>query len=73
MTCIVSIEDPEGDGGQDAGKVEEDGGREGLLQGLQGRRTCTVADPFVYCIIKQMFSRILNTVCMVRAKFNCKS
>jgi hypothetical protein len=39
MTCIVSIEDPEGDGGQDAGKVEEDGGGEGLLQGLQGRRT----------------------------------
>jgi hypothetical protein len=37
ITCVVSIEDPEGDGGQDAGEVEEDGGREGLLQGLQGR------------------------------------
>ena len=35
----MSVEDPEGDGWKDAGKVEEDGGREGLLHRLQGRRS----------------------------------
>ncbi len=34
MTCVVSVEDPEGDGWKDAGEVEEDGGGQGLLQGL---------------------------------------
>ncbi len=38
LTCVVSIEDPQGDGGKDAGEIEEHRGREGLLKRLQGRK-----------------------------------
>jgi hypothetical protein len=38
LTCVVSIEDPQGNGGKDAGEVEEHGGREGLLKRLQRNR-----------------------------------
>jgi len=35
LTCVVSIEDPQGDGGKDAGEIEEHCGGEGLLKRLQ--------------------------------------
>ena len=38
LTCVVSVEDPQGDGGKDAGEIEEHRGREGLLKRLQGRK-----------------------------------
>ncbi len=38
LTCVVSIEDPQGDSRKDAGEIEEHSSREGLLKRLQGRK-----------------------------------